>query len=252
MQQPAAGEQRDDRAEGQERARTGSPSCVPSSRGGRRGRSLGTSAAIIPTISATATLRPSTAPISSASLTSPIPIPAGYASAASRRKPDAPSAASAHSGLGWITVCATSADRRGRQHDPVRDDPVLEVDRRDHDEHDAEARGDDRVGGEPELPERAGDEQRRRRARRRVAHRDRRAARAAAAAQERPREQRDVVAPGGSGSAAHAGRRRVHDRAPQRHARGDDVQEAADREAGREEDGGESHALRIVRTRGGV
>src|SRR6185436_14065077 len=48
------------------------------------------------------------APSSSASFTSPIPIPDGYASAATNRKPAAPSAPSTHSGLGSSTVCATS------------------------------------------------------------------------------------------------------------------------------------------------
>ena len=36
-------------------------------------------------------------------------------------------------------------DRRRREDDPVRDDPVLEVDRAQHDEHDAEERGQERL-----------------------------------------------------------------------------------------------------------
>src|SRR6266496_4211619 len=43
-----------------------------------------------------------------ASLTSPMPIPPGYASAATNRKPEAPRAPSAHSGLGSRAVCASS------------------------------------------------------------------------------------------------------------------------------------------------
>ena len=73
----AAEEQRDDASRRRGTGRTGSPSCAPSRRGGRGATTHGTSAATIPTISATATVRPSTAPSSSASLTSPIPIPAG-------------------------------------------------------------------------------------------------------------------------------------------------------------------------------
>ena len=53
----------------------------------------GTSAANIPTISATGTVRPSMAPSRSASLTSPMPMPFGYASAARKRKNAAPKAA---------------------------------------------------------------------------------------------------------------------------------------------------------------
>src|ERR671937_2214214 len=68
----------------------------------------GTIAASIPNISATDTVLPSAAPISSASLTSPIPIPAGYASAAANRNPDAASAAIAHCGLSVSAVFAAS------------------------------------------------------------------------------------------------------------------------------------------------
>ncbi len=68
----------------------------------------GTSALTIATISATGATRPSMTPSSSASLTSPMPIPAGYASAAMKRKPDAASPASSHSGEGWSSVCAAS------------------------------------------------------------------------------------------------------------------------------------------------
>ena len=50
-------------------------------------------------------------------------------------------------------------DRRGRDDDPVRDDPVLDVDRRDRDEDDAEERRDDRLGREPEPQHRSRDEQ---------------------------------------------------------------------------------------------
>src|SRR5712691_3044412 len=53
----------------------------------------------MPNISATETVFPSAAPISKASLTSPIPIPAGYASAAANRKPAAANAPIAHFGL---------------------------------------------------------------------------------------------------------------------------------------------------------
>ena len=95
----------------------------------------------------------------------PSPCRAGYASAAASRKPEAPSGAIAHSGLGWSAVCAASTIAAAGQDDPVRDDPVLEVGRRDRDEREAEEGGDGRLGVEPELPDAGGDEQRRRRAR---------------------------------------------------------------------------------------
>ena len=41
-------------------------------------------------------------------------------------------------------------DGRGRHDDPVRDDSVLDVDRGEHDEDDAEDRRDERLGREPE------------------------------------------------------------------------------------------------------
>jgi len=53
-------------------------------------------------------------------------------------------------------------DRGRRQDDLVRDDPPVDVDRRQHDEHDAEERADRRIPAEAELPEATGDEQRRR------------------------------------------------------------------------------------------
>ena len=74
---------------------------------------------------------------------------------------------------------------------------------------------------------------------RRVAQRDPRRAVAAAAAQERVRDERDVVARGDLGVAAHAGRGGLYDRAAKRHAGGDDVQEAPEREPGSESDSGE-------------
>src|SRR5580765_4820120 len=62
----------------------------------------------MPTIIATGTVRPSATPSSSASFTSPIPIPAGYASAAMNRKSAAPKPAAAHSTDGWSIVLAAS------------------------------------------------------------------------------------------------------------------------------------------------
>ena len=49
----------------------------------------------------------------------------------------------------------------GGQHDPVRDDPPLDVGRGDGDERDAEDRGDQGIPAEPELEHAARDEQRR-------------------------------------------------------------------------------------------
>ena len=66
----------------------------------------GTIAASRPTSIATGTVVPSIAPSTSASLTSPMPIPPGAISAAAKRKPPAASAPTAHCGLGWIAVCA--------------------------------------------------------------------------------------------------------------------------------------------------
>ena len=60
------------------------------------------------------------------------------------------------------------------------------------------------------------------------------AAAPAASAQDEPGDDRHVLVPGELVPAAHAGRPGADDRALQRHARGDDVQEAPDREAGRE------------------
>src|SRR5581483_817912 len=60
----------------------------------------------MPTMSATGTVFPGAAPMRNASFTSPIPIPAGYASAAARRNPEAPTAAIVQRGLGWSAVFA--------------------------------------------------------------------------------------------------------------------------------------------------
>ena len=89
----------------------------------------------------------------------------------------------------------------------------------------------------PKRSTQRGDEERRRRLDERVPPRDRRPAVAAAPAQEREREQRDVVVPRERSPARHAGRAGADDRAPQRDPRGDDVQEAPEREAGQERDG---------------
>ena len=130
-------------------------------------------------------------------------------------------------------------DGRRGQDDAVRDDPVLEVDRGDRDQHGAEERGQRGLGGEPESEHARGDQQRGRQLDGRVAGGDARGAVAAAPAQERVRQQRDVVAGRDLGPAAHAGRGRPDDRAPQRDARGDDVEEAPEREPGSEGDCGE-------------
>src|SRR3984893_13947986 len=62
----------------------------------------------MPTNIATVTELPRAAPMRKASFTSPMPIPAGYARAAARRKPEAAKAPIAQRGLGWSAVLAES------------------------------------------------------------------------------------------------------------------------------------------------
>ena len=145
-------EERDDRPEGEERRkrdrhlpRLRAVAHAPGPRPVRAPRGSRSSA---PTV----TDRPSIAPSRRASLTSPIPIPAGIDErrdeAGSRRRR---ARRAIHSGLGCDERLSDEHDRGRREHDPVRDDPVLEVDRRERDEDDAEERGDERVRREPEA-----------------------------------------------------------------------------------------------------
>ena len=184
----------------------------------------------MPSMSATATSVPSAAPIRSASLTSPIPIPAGYASTARKRKSEAPSAPSSHSRLGSQRGLRGEHDHGRRQHDAVRDDPVLEVDRRDRDEDDAE---EGRDGG-LEASGRTRARSPRRAARRRARRPGRARPIRVPQCRQRPRrtserDERDVVVPGDRLRAATCRPSRgCTSERRERHARGDDVQEAAD------------------------
>src|SRR3954451_2289509 len=130
-------------------------------------------------------------------------------------------------------------DRGGGQHDPVRDHVPLEVGDRDRDERGAEQRGDRGVRGQPEREHAGADEQRRDQLDERVLPRDGRPTAPAASAQERPRDDRDVVVPRERRLTRHERRPWMHNGAPQRHARGDHVEEAADGESRDESDGGE-------------
>ena len=138
-------------------------------------------------------------------------------------------------------------ERRGRQHDPVRHEPVAEVGRRERDEHEGEERCDERLRGGAPRERAAGDEAGGRELDGRVEPADPGAAGAATPAQGDVREHRHVVVPADLLAAAHAGRAASRDRAPLRHARRDDVQEAAERERRREDDRCqcEFHGLRI-------
>ena len=96
--------------------------------------------------------------------------------------------------LGSSSVWATRHDRRGGKNDPVRDDPVLDVDRRERDEDDAEARRDHRVArSTPKARKQAATRSAVSELDGGVAERDPRGAVAAAATQEQPRDDRDVV-----------------------------------------------------------
>ena len=138
-------------------------------------------------------------------------------------------------------------DDRGRQDDPVRNDPMFEVDRGDRNEHRAEKRSDCGLDCEAEGKHTAREEERSDQLDGRIDERDAGPAIPAAATQHEVRDQRDVVQGPDLMAARHAGRGRTDDGAAERHACRDDVQEAAERESGREDDRceGEVHAAPI-------
>jgi hypothetical protein len=129
-------------------------------------------------------------------------------------------------------------DRRRRQDDPVRDDPVLEVDRRHGDENGAEERSDGGFHGETEGEDTAGNQERGDELDGRIDEWDPNLAVPAASTERSIGQQRHVVVPRDLLLAGHARRRRPNDRTPQRDAGGDDVQEAPKRQSGREDDSG--------------
>ena len=90
-----------------------------------------------PSIIPTATLLPSAAPRSSASLTSPMPMPLGYASSATNRNRDASNAESTHSSALSGEECdlGNEHDDERREDDLVGQDLPLGVDGRENDEH---------------------------------------------------------------------------------------------------------------------
>ena len=132
-------------------------------------------------------------------------------------------------------------DRGGGHDDAVRDDPVLEVGRRYGDEREAEEGREQRLGVQPELPDAAGDEERRDELDGRIAERNVLAARPAPSTQHRVREERDVLPPRQLVPTRHAGRAGADDRPVERDARRDDVEERAERETGRECERCEGH-----------
>ena len=106
---------------------------------------------------------------------------------------------------------------------------------------------DDCFAGEPERDEAGCHEGRCRDLDRRVERADPDSARTAAAAEHQVGEDGDVVIPAKLRAAAHAGRARVDDRAPQRHARSDDVHEAPESESRPEREHTESDVhLRVI------
>ena len=168
-------------------ARRESPSSAPPAVPRRAGPPRARARAIIATIIATGTVRPSMTPSSSASLTSPIPMPAGYASAATKRKPAAPSPARAHSATGAGAVCAASTTAAAgstirfgmiRRSRSVTETATSAAQKK---------RGDRGVPGQPEDEDASGDEHAGDELDERVLPRDRRAAVPAAAAQEQHR-----------------------------------------------------------------
>src|SRR5262249_37064807 len=82
----------------------GKPNFLPARPRRARMTTEGTSEATLAITRAAATLVPRAAPIRKASLTSPIPIPCGEIRLKTSRKPAAPAADIAHTGLGSTTV----------------------------------------------------------------------------------------------------------------------------------------------------
>ena len=107
---------------------------------------------------------------------------------------------------------------------------MLQVDRRDRDEHDAESGREQRVGREPEAERTAGDEHSGGKLDDRIAKRDVRRTVATAAAEDKVGEKRNVIARRNLRSAAHARRPGLDERAVEGKPSGDDVEEAANRE----------------------
>src|SRR4051794_6064004 len=124
-----------------------------------------------------------------------------------------------------------------RCKDPVRHDAVLEVDDGDRNQHRRERQVDEQLGTRAahESDEREDDPGHE--LDDRIARRDLSRAVTAAAAQDEPRQQRDVVERAHLGAAAGAARARFHDRLAARQRVGHDVQERADDEAERCDEG---------------
>ena len=123
-----------------------------------------------------------------------------------------------------------------RVDDLVRDDPVLEIDHRDHRHQRQERRHAARDPDALVDEERSGHQDRGAQLEDRVANRDPFAAIAASATQEHPAQDRDVVAHPDRRAAPRAPRPGRDDRLARRDPRGDDRHEAPDRET---EDGGD-------------
>ena len=135
-------------------------------------------------------------------------------------------------------------EHRARGHQPVRDDPLLEVGGggRDQD-HGQRKRGPQRRFA-PELEAQQHEQACRDRFDQRVAQRDAHLAVAAASAQQQPRDDRDVVPRADGGVAPGAARARLDDRLAAREAVGEDVHEASERRT--------AHAEQDQLARGGL
>ncbi len=119
-------------------------------------------------------------------------------------------------------------DRRGREHDPVRHEPIAEIGGGECDEDDHEERGEGRIRRRAE-DEHAGDDERSgNRLDGRVERRDAGPTVPAVTSQQQVGDDRDVVTSLDLGAAVRAARARLGDGDPQRHPSRNDVDEAAE------------------------
>ena len=208
---------------------------------------------------------PRNRPSTPASLTSPMPIPRGYASAASRKNPPAAAAGDSCSGSPSMSSSGPEPTTATTAAGSVILFGISRVSRsmsasgtRKHDqrEPEREARRVVVVDGDDSGEEQAGG-----RLDGRVAARDRLAAVAAAPAQQQPRDDRDVVVRADRVLARRAARAGLDERLAARQPPRDDVEERADEEAAErgddedEEHGGGAEARRgcgAPRDRAGV
>ena len=153
---------------------------------------------------------PRYSPITPASLTSPMPMPAGWASARARNAANAPAPATRYSGRpGRSTTAHAPHAVDGRhEHDRVRDHPALQVDHREDDQRRGERERQGELGLHPTHGDHGAERDRGAQLEQGVARRDPGATAGAAPTQDHPREHRDVVAPAQRAPAVRAGRPR--------------------------------------------